>query len=588
MNDLRRNWWKMIATILAFTLIAVACGDDSGGEAATESTQPPRGLIGGDDEEPTDSGEGPQYGGRVVVALEAETQNWLPGSGNFVVPSGTSVAHAIYDPLIILDGEGQFSPYLAESLEPNSDLTEWTLKLRKGIKFHDGSDLTADVIRWNFITLHNQPGSNTMGSITSNGLTDVEVIDEHTVKYHLNQTNAAFPDSLRGSLGWPVSQEAYEEMGEDLGENPVGTGPFKFQQWTRDDRLIVERNPSYWRTDGDGNKLPYLNEIEFRPIANEDSRYQSLASDTVQVMVTLRGYTAKQVLSLVDRGDYLANVFVGNQSGVSLFNQYVPPVDDIRVRSALIMMSDGDDVAVILGDDGLVPRTDGFFSPDSPWYSEVAGKAYLARDGIDQERAQALLDEYINDPDRSDKKPVGTPISVEYSCQSDPTLIEIGQYYQQMWGAIGVDVNLRQMEQVELVGAALGTEDQTPPFAGDYMITCFRASGGEGDPLTTLQAWFEDPDTNQLNFTNFSHPEIDEALETLRTSADFDVRYEAVETINRINNENATMTWSIATPTLVGWRSDVQGLTTWVLPDGSPGNQTPGGHMHFSQVWLRP
>lgn len=588
MNDLRRPWWKVLATILAFTLIAVACGDDSGGETSSETTVPPRGFIDGGGGEQPDPGEGPQYGGRIVVALEAETQNWLPGMGNFVVPSGTSVAHTIYDPLIILSGEGEYSPYLAESLEPNNDLTEWTLKLRRGIKFHDGSDLDAEVLVWNFDTLHNVVGSNTFGAITANGIESIEAIDDLTVRYQLNQPNAAFPDSLRGSLGWPVSREAYEELGEDLGESPVGTGPFRFKQWTRDDRLIVERNPNYWRTDDDGNKLPYLDEIEFRPIPNEDSRYQSLASDAVQVMVTLRGYTAKQVLGLVEDRDYHANVFVGNQSGVSLFNQYRAPVDDIRVRSALILMSDGHDIAKILGDDGLVPRTDGFFSPESPWYSEEAGKAYLARDGIDQERAQQFLDDYINDPNRSDGKNPGEPVAVEYTCQSDPTLIEIGQYYQQMWGLLGVDVTLRQLEQVELVGAAMGDANQDPPFAGNYMITCFRATGGEGDPLTNLQSWFEDPDTNQLNFTNFSHPEIDKALDTLRTSPDFETRYEAVETINRINNENATMTWSIATPTLVGWRSDIQGLTTWVLPDGSPGNETPGGHMHFSQVWLRP
>jgi peptide/nickel transport system substrate-binding protein len=304
-------------------------------------------------------------------------------------------------------------------------------------------------------------------------------------------------------------------------------------------------------------------------------------------MVTLRGSTAKQVLSLVEDRDFRANVTVGNQSGASIFNHLEPPVDDIRVRSALILMSDAEDVARILGDDGLVPNTDGFFEPESGWYSEAAGRAYLSRDGTDPERAAALIEEYVNDPNRTDGKGVGEPIEVEYACPPDPSLIEIGQYVQRQWSSIGVEVRLRQVEQAALVQNAIGSADQDPPWRGNFMISCWRAGAGEGDPLTALTSFFDDPSTNPLNFTNFSHPEIDEALETLKVNADFEVRYQAVETINRIANENAVLTWSIATPTLVGWRGDVFGLTTWVLPDGRLGNRTPGGHMHFSQVFLR-
>jgi peptide/nickel transport system substrate-binding protein len=495
MNHLRRSWWHALATLVAFTLIATACGDGTDGdEGATRVTEPPRGFLGGDDDDEADAGEGPVYGGRIIVALEAETTNWLPGTGQFVVPSGTTIAHTIYDPLIILDHEDQPRPYLAESLEPNSNLTEWTLKLRSGITFHDGSSLDAEVLKWNFDTLHNVPTSNTYGAITGAGVESLEVVDDRTVVYKLTEPNAAFPDILRGSIGWPTSRQAYEEVGRDqLAESPVGTGPFVFQQWTRDDRLIVTRNPNYWRTDAQGNQLPFLDEIEFRPIPDEDSRFQSLAADSVQVMVTLRGSTAKQVISLVDDRDFRANLFVGNQSGSSIFNTLVPPVDDLRVRQALVLSSDGDEVAVILGDDGLVPLTDGFFGPDSAWYSESAGQAYLARDGVDLDRARALIEEYKNDPARSDGRGVGEPVEVEYACPPDPSLVEIGQYYQAQWGDIGVDVRLRQVEQAELVQNAIGSADQDPPWSGRFMINCWRAGAGAGDPLTGLTSFFDDP-----------------------------------------------------------------------------------------------
>lgn len=585
MNHMRRSWWQVLATLVAFTLISAACGGGNGDDAATDTTLPPQGLIGGDDEDEgdgSDDGSGPEYGGRIVVALEAETDNWLPGQADFVVPNGSSVAHTIYDPLMILNEDDKLVPYLAESMEPNDDLTEWTLTLRPDITFHDGSPLDAETLVWNFDTLHDQPGSNTAGSIANNGIEEVEAIDDLTVVYRLSGPNAALADSLRNSLGWPVSRQAYEEMGADeFAENPVGTGPFEFQEWTRDDRLVVTRNENYWRTDEDGNQLPYLDEIEFRPITDEDSRYQSLAADSVQVMVTLRGSTAKQVLSLADERNYRGNLYYGNQSGSSIFNTERPPVDDLRVRRALVAASDGEAVAIVLGDDGLVPPTNQFFNDESPWYSEVAAEAYPAADGPDLELAAELMTDYVNDPDRSDGKAPGEPVDLEYACLPDPSLIEIGQLYQQDWGDIAgggyVNVNLRQVEQAEHVSNGIN---------GDYMINCWRAGAGAGDPLTQLQSFFSDPETNPLNFTNFGHPEIDEALVDLRTNLDFEVRYAAAETINRIANENSVMTWSIATPTLVGWRDDIHGFTTWRLPDGDLGNGTPGGHMHFSQVWM--
>lgn len=584
MNDTRRTWGRLLAILVALTLVAAACGnDDDGGSEGSEGS--PDSTI-RDQLREEDADSGPAYGGRVVVGLEAETSNWLPGSGQFVV-SGTTVAHTIYDPLILLNGDGEFEPYLAEDLQPNDDLTEWTLTLRSGITFHDGSALDADGLKWNFDTLHNIPDSNTVGGLTGAGVLDMEVVDDLTVRYLLSEANAAFPDLLRGATGWPVSQEAYESLGRDaFGDNPVGTGPFEFVQWTRDDRIVVRRNADYWRTDDDGNQLPYLDEIEFRPITDEDSRVQSLAADSVQILMTLRGSTAKQVIELVDARDFNANVFVGNQSGASIFNVLEPPVDDLRIRRALAYAGDPDAVAVVLGDDGLAPITTGFFGIDSPWYSDVAAAAYPGVDGRDLDAAIELVEEYRNDPDRSDNRSPGDAIEIIYSCQPDPSLLEIGQLLQGLWGEAGIEVELRQVDQQQHVNNAIGSADSSPPWRGDFMVNCWRAGAGEGDPLTGLQSFFGDPLTTPLNFTNFSHPEIDEALEDLRTNADFEVRYAAAETINRISNENVPLTWSVATPTLVGWRGDIRGITSWVTPSGAEGTGTPGGYIHFSQVYL--
>src|SRR5690606_2326016 len=121
-----------LCAVLAFALVAAACGSDDSGEAGE-----PTGAT----SDMSEKGD-PVHGGSITVGLEAETNSWLPGSGNFGNP-GVTVAYAIYDPLMKRSADGEVRPYLAESLEPNGDLTEWTLTLREGIEFHDGTPLDA-------------------------------------------------------------------------------------------------------------------------------------------------------------------------------------------------------------------------------------------------------------------------------------------------------------------------------------------------------------------------------------------------------------------------------------------------------------
>jgi peptide/nickel transport system substrate-binding protein len=584
MNLMSRRFARCLALVFSIALIAGACaGDDdsSDGEVGTDTTAPAPAENG--DDEPD---EGPQYGGRLVVGLEAETNNWLPGTGSFA-SSGVTVAMAIYDPLVVLNEDGDWEPNLAESLEPNDDLTEWTMGLRPDVVFHDGSPFDADTLKWNFDTLHNVPASLTYGSIRATGVVEVEVVDDLTVIWRLEETNAAFPDLLRGATGWPTSREAYERLGaDDLAIQPVGTGPFEFVEWRRDDRFVARRNENYWRTDDDGNQLPYLDEVEYRPIPDEDSRVQSLAADSVQVVSTLRGSAIKSLMNLADTDDFGGNLWVGNTSGASIFNTLVPPVDDVRIRRALAYAGDGEAVAVVLGDDGLVPITTTFFSVDSPWYSEVASEAYPGAAGRDVEAAIALVEEYRADPNRSDGRSPGSPIEITYNCPPDPSLIEVSQLVQQLWGDVGVEVHIETVEQATHIGNAVGSPDQDPPWSGNYMVNCWRAGAGEGDPLTSFQNFFGPPESTPGNFTNFTHPDIDAALELLKTSPDFETRYAAAEQINLVANEHVPLTWGVGTATYVGWRGDVRGIATWQTASGSPGNGTVDARVILHQAWL--
>ncbi len=548
----RGPWRRTLASVglVGLLLGSAACGggDSDEGGNASEGTR----------EDISEQGD-PVEGGSIEVGLEAETNSWLPGEGSFGNP-GTTVAFALYDPLMKRTEDGEVKPYLAESMEPNDDFTTWTLTLRPDVQFHDGTPLNGEALKVNFDEYLTAPGSNVASTLAE--VTSLEVVDELTVEYRLAATNAAFPDILTQAPGWPFSPTAAAQFGEDAGSNPVGTGPFQFVSWQRDSRLTVEKNENYWQ---DG--LPYLDEIVFRPIPDEDTRLASLESGDVQAMQTLRQSTIARArdVSGVDNYEYL-----GNNAGGSLINTSRPPFDDVRVRQALAHAIDQEALIEILGGTGMTPPATQYFSPDSPYYSEEAEEAFP---DFDPERAQELYDEYINDPARSDGQPAGTDLSFTYNCPPDPSLNELSQLYQSFWGNLGMDVSLRAVEQAAHIQNAI---------ARDYDVQCFRFSE-EADPYFILDEAFT---PGPLNFTVYQSPEIDTALETLRTTTDLDERKEAVAAASLNISENVPNLFTGYTLTDVAVREEVKNVGGWEFPDGTMGDGVPGATTMWGFVWL--
>ncbi len=555
-SPLKSHLQQVIRVALSVPVIAVliaACGNGPGAPA--------------DNEPPTDPGP-VNYGGSITIGLEAETNSFLPGRGS-IGASGTNVALAIFDPLLRLDQNGEPRPYLAESIEPNSDYTIWTLRLRPGVTFHDGTVFDADALKWNFDNLHKVPGSMTSGVVRD--IARVEVIDALTVAYHLDKGTVAFPHLLIGMSGssgttnYPFSPTAARKFGEDAGANPVGTGPFKLVSWRRDDRLVVQRNPDYWR-----EGLPYLDEIVFRPIPDEDSRLASLNARSVDAMHSLRQSIIAQIRATPDIHRY---EFVGNNGGGANINTERPPVDDARIRRSLAWALHQDALIEVLGGKDITPAKTQLYTEGSPWHSDRVAAAWPRND---QAQARALLEAYTNDPARSDGRAPGEPVSIEFRCPPDPSLIELSQMYQALWRGVGYDVRLRQMESAAGIQAAL---------AGDYTMTCTRA-GAELDPYILISNLFGPPEEQPLNITNFKHPVVEENLEILRMATDFETRFEAVENIMMLFTEEVPMLWTAATAMAIAVRPEVRNVGGWTFPDGTPGDGIPNAVAMWGQVWL--
>ena len=168
-----------------------------------------------------------------------------------------------------------YEGYLAESIDANEDFTVWTMTLRPDVAFHNGVPLTAQTIVDMFAV--QQSGAYSAGRIATTSLVGVEAADDLTVVYTLGASNSVFPANLTAvELGYVFEPAAAVADPVGFSTAPVGTGPFVMQSRDIDNETVVVRNENYWRTADNGDRLPYLDSIAFRPIPDEGTRLDAL------------------------------------------------------------------------------------------------------------------------------------------------------------------------------------------------------------------------------------------------------------------------------------------------------------------------
>ena len=572
-----------IPLVLAF--VAASCGSDdsssdtdTGGdttEATTETDTETETNTGATAPEEVDTSvveetEAAVYGGTVTIGLESEATGLRPWEDSCSSPC-YHIMRSIYDPLMDQVADGGYGPFLAESLEANEDFTVWTMKLRPDVTFHNGTPLTAQTIVDMFPI--QQAGASGSSAIAAANLTGVAVIDDLTVEYTLSAPTVAFPAALANApLGFPFDPAVAAADSAGYSTNPIGTGPFVMSSRDIDNETIVERNPDYWYVDTDGNQLPFLDSISFRPIPDEGTRLDALLSGTTNAMMALRQGTIRDAreadgIELIE--------FQGNNSGGGMFNTAVAPYDDVRVRSGLNYMNDQERVIEALGGAGISLPTTQFFSSDSVWWTEQAADAYKT---FDFEAGKALLQEYVDDPARSDGKAPGEKIDVVLSCPPDPTLIAAMQVLQQVWvGSELVDVTLTQFDQATHINNAVNDVHEAQ---------CWRW-GGEGDPSSSINPFVAPSDESVANFSNYDDPEMQAWAAEASATDDFERRKELYGNIMTRVNELALIWFSGGTAVMIAHEPGIRGFNSWTLPDGTLGvGIAPEAQARWFQVFI--
>src|SRR5690606_19582973 len=393
-------------------LLAGACGggdDDEGGS----------GGGGGDDggEEgtglPPVNEEEPQRGGTLVYGLAAETNGWDPTLSQWG-PWGLTVARTIFDTLTIFDEEGEIHPYLAESFTPNEDYTQWDVKLRDGVTFHNGEALTADILRDNWAFYGESP---LVGRIFEEiDLESMEVVDPLTLRVHTVQKWVNFPEAFTTQIGVVMPRESLEADAATRARNPIGTGPFVFKEWEQDNHLTVVRNEDYWQ-----EGLPYLDAIEFRPLPDPTSRSTALRSGEVDV-VQLEEPPEQEAFRNDDQFVIWRDPTAETPESFIMLNTLAEPLDDLEVRRALALATDKETLNATISD-GQRELANSPYRPGSPWHTEVDHPQY------DPEAARAIVEEY-----EAENGPIEFTLEVGVTGALGA---RTAQLVQEQWSAVG-------------------------------------------------------------------------------------------------------------------------------------------------------
>ncbi|RHW34776.1 ABC transporter substrate-binding protein [Lysinibacillus yapensis] len=320
-----KHWLWGILLLLTFSLLLAACSEDEGTTDEPAKT-----------EEPTD-------GTSTEGAEEAVPQVLVFGRG------GDSVS---LDPAIVTDGESfkvteniyetllnfgeqdtTINPGLAKEWEVSEDGLTYTFHLQEGVKFHDGTDFNAEAVvknieRWKggaeeqyyyFHSMFKAEGEDVIAS--------VEAADEYTVVFTLSRPQAPFLKNIAMSPFAIASPTAFEAAGDKFGDNPVGTGPFRFVEWKRNDSITVEKNEEYWQ-----EGLPKLDTIIFRAIPDNSARLNALVTGEIDLADGINPSDAATIegnaeLQLIERPSM-------NIGYLGLTNTR-PPFDNKLVRQAV-------------------------------------------------------------------------------------------------------------------------------------------------------------------------------------------------------------------------------------------------------------
>jgi peptide/nickel transport system substrate-binding protein len=453
---MRRTWWGSLAALVIGAMVLAP-----GAWAATQ----------------------PVSGGTLVYGAGADPDSLDPA--NTDSNTGEAFGHMMNNYLVRFDAKVKIHPDLATEWTQSKDGLTWTFKLRKGVKFHDGTPFNAEAVKYNFERFLG-PEKPLKASLHTPIIKSVDVVDEFTIRFNLKTPFAFFLNNLAHSASGIVSPTAHKKWGKDLTLHPVGTGPFKFVEWVRGDHVTLVRNDDYYEG------KPRLEKIVVKTVREDSARVLGLEAGDYDLIVRI---PPEEVPRLMQEGKVRTYAEQSNRALRIGFNETKKPFNDVRVRQALNYAIDKESIVknIYQGLAAVIPDVVG---PLNIGYVPVKGYPY------DPVKAKKLLAE-AGHPNGF-KTTLWTP---KGRYLKD---FELVQAVQQQLQAIGVDAKLETIEW----GAYLANVRKPEGEAKHEMyLIGWSPSTGEARwgmyPITGCSQRYP----NGSNTSMYCNKELDQAIE---------------------------------------------------------------------------
>ena len=540
----------IVAAVAAVALFASSCsgsGSSTGGNSAASTS-----------DVTVKATSSPTPGGSVKFGVEAESDGFNPTTNRWAV-SGHMVGSAVFDPLSAYDENGKAQPYLAKSFTPSADFKSWTIELRPNVNFSDGTPVDGAAVAKSL----NAMKKDVLVGIALANVASAVASGPLTVTVTTIDPDASLPAALTTQVGYVVAPAQLDAPPPANTRSPIGSGPFIQKEWVPDNRWSGTKNPNYWRSDAKGNKLPYLDSLEFRPITDPQNRVNALLAGDVNMIHTTDFPAMAKLRSEAQSGNVQV-VFDQTETEESfiIFNTSKAPLDDVRVREGLKLCTDP--AAIRLINETPEDRAaDSQFTKNSPWYFDSGFKTN------DPAAGKALIAKVIAEKG---------PISLSLTTTPVPANVNTTALIKQQWEPCGVSVTTTTTEQSKFI-LDLAT--------GNYQADLSRQFSGT-DPAVDYVWWTGKNASGPLalNFARLNDAELNAALDKGRASPDVAVRKEAYATVQKRQTALVPYIWLAHTQWALGAAKNVRNFTSMTLPDGAKAQPFQGGIVKLTETWI--
>lgn len=475
----------------------------------------------------------------VTIAVDIALDSLDPYNTNSTLAQ--AVGKSYYEGLFAFDKDLKVQPLLAESYTVSDDNLTYTFKLREGVKFHDGTDFNAEAVKVNLDRVLDR--SNGLARYNQfSPIETIEVVDPSTVKIKLKTPFSAFINALTHPSAMMISPAALAKYGKDIAFNPVGTGPFQFQEWKPAEYLKVKKFDGYW-----DKAYPKVDTLTFRTVTDNNTRAAVVQTGEAQAAYPLP-YEQANLLSKNDKVDVVAAPSIVSRY-ISMNMQH-KPFDDVRVRQAVNYAINRDALVKVafagyaFPSEGVIPQGVSYAKKMDPW-------------PYDPKKAKELLKE-AGYPD-------GFPVAL-WSGYNDGTSAKVVQFLQQQLGQVGIKASVELLESGQRVQRVQQAKDPKEAPVRMYYAG-WSASTGEADwalrPLLTTSAW--PPVFN--NTAYYSNEAVDKAVADALLTTD---EAKKTELYNQAQDQvwaDAPWAFLVTTKLVSAKNKKLEGF--YVMPDGS-------------------